>query len=137
MGLFVVQLLLVAYQFTFVADAGRADSNARATRIPDSWAIGHLLLSSAATLLWLGWRIFGDRAWAWTAFGVLVIAAAIGGLIAQRALGMPSELAGTSSDPADLRTAESRVPEVAAKLLVLVTVVLVVLVLLVAVGVFN
>lgn len=137
MGLFVVQLLLIAYQLTFVLDAGRADSNARASRIPDGAVVGHLMLTIGAAALWFGWRIYGDRAWAWTSFGVLVVAAAIGTVIAQRSLTMPPVVQGPSEDPADLRTAESRIPEISQVLLGGITLVLLVFTLLVAAGVFS
>lgn len=138
MGLFIVQFLLVAYQLSFVMDAGRPESNARASRVPDTMALGHLLLAAVATGVWLGWRTFGDRAWAWTAFGAALLVALIGFAISQRAMAKPAVLSTSiDRDPADIRTAESRIPEGAQILLGLISVVLVVLVLLVALGVFS
>lgn len=138
MGLFVVQFLLVAYQLSFVMDAGRPESNARASRVPDGMALGHLLLAGVATGLWLGWKTFGDRGWAWTAFAVAVLVALIGFGISQRAMLEPPEVStATDRDPADVRTAESRIPEIAQIVLGLISVALAVLTFLVALGVFS
>lgn len=135
-GLFVVQLLLVIYQFTFLGDAGRVESNARATRIPDIAVISQMVMSFCGLGLWFGWRVFEVRAWAWVTFAVILIAAIHGTVIAQRALREPPVIEGGAEDPADLRTAEGRIPEISQYLLGAATWVLVILVLLVAAGVF-
>lgn len=138
MGLFLVQCLFVAYQLSFVMDAGRPQSTARASRVPDGMALGHLFLTVLATGLWLGWRTYGERGWAWVGFAAALLAAALGAVIAQRSMAMPPEVSASSDrDPADLRTAESRIPEIAVVLIGVISVVLVVLTFLVALGVFN
>lgn len=137
MGLFLVQLLLVVYQFTYVVDADRPESNARATRLTPGVVIGHLLLSILAALLWIGWKAYGDTAFAWATFAALVLAALLGTTIAQRSLLEPAEVDGPSPDPADHLTAESRIPVVSQVLLGAMTLVLVVFVFLVAVGVWG
>lgn len=138
MGLFVVQCLLVAYQLSFVMDAGRPESNARASRIPDGMALGHLFFTVLATGVWLGWKTFGDRGFAWVAFALALLAAAIGAVIAERSMAMPAEIdAPSDRDPADLRTAESRIPDIALLVGGVIHIVLVVLTFLVALGVFS
>ena len=137
MGLFLVQILLVIYQFTYTTDAGRPESNARATRLSPELVVGHLLLSILAALLWAGWKGYGNDAFAWATFGVLVVAAALGTLIAMRSMLFPAYVTVDSDDPADSLTAESRIPTIAQILLGLMTLVLLVFTLLTAIGVFH
>jgi len=137
MGLFLVQILLVVYQFTYIADAGRPDSNARATRLSPGLVVAHLLLSIAAALLWMGWKGYGDTGFAWATFIVLAVAALLGTTMVQRSLFSPAEVPTSSSDPADRLTAESRIPAISHILLGLMTLVLLVFTFLTAVGVFH
>ncbi|MFT4085216.1 MAG: hypothetical protein QM638_21755 [Nocardioides sp.] len=129
MGLFAIQLLLLLYQFTFLADAGHADRLAPATRIPGGMVLGQLTTSVLGMALWLGYRVYGDEAWAWCALATTAITAVIG-------LSMDRRTRGASPVINGELTAESRIPDIAQGLLVVVTLALFVLVLLVAAGVF-
>lgn len=135
MGLFLVQLLLVVYQFTYLVDAGRPESNARATRLGPGIVMGQLWLSVLAALLWVGWKAYGHSAYAWATFAALVLAVLLGTRIAQHSLRTPAEIESTSPDPADRLTAESRLPVVSQLALGGTMIVLTVLVFFVAIGV--
>jgi len=137
MGLFLVQMLLVVYQFTYTTDAGRPESNARATRLTPGLVVGHLLLSFLAVLLWIGWKAYGNTSFAWATFIVVALAALLGTQIVRRALLSPAEVPASSSDPADRLTAESRIPAISHVVLGLITLVLLVFTLLSALGMFH
>lgn len=155
MGLFLVQILLVIYQFTYTTDAGRPESNARATRLGPAVVVGHLLLSITAALLWMGWKAFGNDGFAWATFIVLAVAALLGTLMVRHSMFSPAHITPPSSgpsgaggasgetlpavvvDPADTLTAESRIPVISHVLLGLFTLTLLVFTLLTAVGVFH
>lgn len=137
MGLFLVQILLVVYQFTYTTDAGRPDSNARATRLPPLLVLGHVLLSIVAALLWMGWKAYANDGFAWATFIVAAVAGLLGALIMQRAMFSPAQVDSASGDPADALTVESRIPPISMVLLSVITVALLVFTLLTAVGVFH
>lgn len=134
MGLFLVQLLLVVYQFTYLVDAGRPESNARATRLGPGMVMGQLWLSVLAALLWVGWKAYGNPGFPWATFVALVLAVILGTRIAQQSLRAPAEIESNSPDPADRLTAESRLPVVSQLALGATMLALTVLVFFVAIG---
>lgn len=137
MGLFVVQLLLVVYQFSFTVEAGRPESNARATRLGPGVLMGHLMLSVLAALLWIGWKAYGNHSYAWAAFVAVLLAGGLQAVIAQRSVLADSQVDGPSADPADHVAAETRTPTLAEVVLGAMTAALVVLTFFVAIGVFG
>lgn len=138
MGLLVVQLILGGYQFSFVADAGRPESSARASRLPDLAVFGHIVTGIATTLVWIVWLSTDQRAIPWIAVGTLALGASVGLFMARRTIGKPTIVSADAvryPDRADVVAAEKRIPGVAMALHGTVATLMFVLVLLVALGV--
>lgn len=113
LGLLIVQLLLGGYQFSYTTGAGRPDSVARATRLPSPAVFGHMFLAVMALIVWIVFFVTDERPVAWITFGVLVVGASLGLLMASRTLGRPTRLPvgpGEYPDPADVTVAEQLIP---------------------------
>lgn len=140
MGLLIVQLIIGGYQFSFVADAGRAESSARASRLPDPAVFGHMLTGIVSTLVWIVWLSTQQQVIPWIAVGTLALGGAIGLFMASRTLGKPTIVSADAvrfPDRADVVAAEKRIPTAAIALHGLIATLLFVFALLVALGVGN
>jgi len=114
MGLFVVQLLLGGYLFSFTLGQGREDATARATRLPSPVLALHPLAGLAAAACWFAVLVTDARPMAWITLGLLVVAALGGAFLAARTLLRPPRLEGVvSDDPADTMVIEKQMPTIA------------------------
>jgi len=117
-GLFVVQVLVGGYMFSYVLGAGQKSSNARATRIPDPVAVAHPLAAGVTVVSWLIHLASGERAFAWICVGLLLATAAGGLFMAFRTftggptVDRPGRRQGVldPGDPAEIRVAEKQIP---------------------------
>ncbi|WP_408895973.1 hypothetical protein ACJ5H2_13760 [Nocardioides sp. R1-1] len=144
-GLFVVQLLVGGYMYGFVLGAGQRDSNARATRIPDLVAFAHPVLAVVTFASWLAHLATGERGFAWVTFGLLLLTASGGAVMALKTLTGPAVVDRPSprqgilepGDPAEVRVAEKQIPRTAVVLHGLTFLMLTIGALLVALGVAD
>lgn len=144
-GLFVVQLLVGGYLFSFVLGAGQRASNARATRIPDPAAVAHPLAAVVTVACWLICLATDERGFAWVCFGLLLATAAGGLFMAFRTVtggptvDRPGRRQGVldPGDPAEIRVAEKQIPTAALVLHGTTFLVLLIGTLLVALGVVD
>jgi hypothetical protein len=110
-GLLVVQALGGLYMLTFTADAGMAESNARATRLPDPALLIHPLFGLIGVVLWLVWLEVDDKGFAWATLVSLVLGTAVGAFLGHRTLApAPDPVSVSPGDPAAARYAEKRIP---------------------------
>lgn len=113
MGLLLVQLLLGGYLFSFTTGVGRAESVARATRLPSLVVFGHMSLSVVALVTWIVYVGTRSRTVAWIAFGILLASAALGLVLLLRTVGRPVRLPvvpGEYPEDADVTVAEGLIP---------------------------
>lgn len=140
MGLLVVQLILGGYQFSIVSDAGREESTARATRLPDAAVFGHLLTGIVSTILWVVWLSTQEHAVSWIAVGTLAAGGAIGAFMFSRTAGKPAIVSTDAvryPDRADVIAAEKRIPGISIALHGMIATLIIVCALLVALGVAH
>ncbi|WP_436701382.1 hypothetical protein [Nocardioides sp. BYT-33-1] len=141
-GMFVVQLLVGGYMYSFVLGAGQRGSNARATRIPDLVAFIHPVAAIVTFACWLAYLAGDATGFAWTTFVLLLLTASGGALMALRTVTGPPTVDRPSprqgvldpGDPAEIRVAEKQIPRAAIVLHGLTFLVLVAGTLLVALG---
>jgi hypothetical protein len=116
--LFVLQLLVGGYMYSFVLAAGQRASNARATRIPDLVAFAHPLAALVTFSVWIAYVTSDRTGFAWATF-VAVLLTASGGAVMGIATLRVSQYVDRSSarravvepgDPADVRVAEKQIP---------------------------
>ncbi|MCR1782252.1 hypothetical protein KVF89_06880 [Nocardioides carbamazepini] len=120
-GLFVAQLLVGGYLYSFVLGAGQRSSNARATRIPDLVAFVHPLAAIVTFSCWLAYLANDDKTFAWATFALLLLTASGGAVMALKTLtgspvvDRPSPRQGIldPGDPAEVRVAEKQIPRAA------------------------
>ena len=119
LALLIIQLLGGAYLFTFTTNAGRPESNARATRLSSPILAFHALAAGSAVVSWLGWMGTGEVAAAWATFVILLLAAGGGTLMTLKTVAKPSVLEPDErpggerpsvTDPADVLVAEKQMP---------------------------
>lgn len=140
MGLLVVQVVLGGYQLSIVADAGRRESTARATRLPNPAVFGHLVTGVLGTILWIVWLATNEHAITWITLVVLVAGGGLGLFMFARTAGrttITSTDAVRYPDRADVVAAEKRIPGISLAFHGLLATLLLVFALLVALGVGN
>jgi len=85
LGLFVVQMLIGAYQIAHVFSA-ETD-----TRLPDVALLFHPMLGGTAALFWVIYMGVGGVGFAWASFGALTLGASLGLVMFARTLAEPAE----------------------------------------------
>lgn len=116
--LFVLQLLVGAYMYSFVLGAGQRSSNARATRIPDLVAFVHPIAALVTFSVWIAYLTSGHSAYAWATFAAVLLTAGGGAVMAiatmrgSRYVDRPEPRRGVidPGDPSEVRVAEKQIP---------------------------
>ncbi len=114
-GTWVATALVGAYMWTLTADAGRPESNARATRLPSLLLFLHPLVGLSGFASWLAYVYSDASRLAWVALGFLLVGALIGDVLVVRTLRRSRETHRTvaGQDIADRTYAEDRIPRAA------------------------
>ena len=119
--LFVVQILLGAYMYSFVLGAGQMGSNARATRIPDPVAFVHPVGAGLTLVSWFIHLGTGADGFVWVTFTLLLLTASAGLVMAlvtlrgKRLVDRPAahQVVLVPGSPAEIRVAEKQIPPLA------------------------
>lgn len=141
-GLWVINMVLGSYLFTYTAGAGRPESTARATSLPSLVVFSHGTLAFLGIGIWLVYSYTGDRWAAWAALGELLVASALGHVMAHRTFHPEKSpvlipAGAIKHDVGDTVRAEDQMPPLAIHLHAAIAGLLVVLVLLTALGVWG
>jgi hypothetical protein len=110
-GLLIVQALGGLYMFTYTADAGMPESNARNTRLPEPLLLLHPVLGLAAIAVWVAYMLTGGDPLPWVTLALLVLGTLIGAYLgAETMRPAPDPVAASPHDPGAARLAEKRIP---------------------------
>jgi hypothetical protein len=137
LAVFILQLFVGAYMYSFVLGAGQKNSNARATRIPDPVAVVHPLAAGGTFLLWILYLVTDERGFAWATFALLLATAGGGAIMSLKTFTGGPTVDRPAADPADVRVAEKQIPKVMILMHGLTFVLLAIGTLLVALGVAD
>ena len=113
-GTWVATAFIGAYMWSFTADSGRPESNARATRLSPLMLFVHPLLGLTGFTAWLAFVYSDIPELAWVALGFLLLGAVIGDVLTVRTVRGGDEASAVPGQAvADRTYAESRIPRIA------------------------
>lgn len=84
LGLWILQALLGAYMWSFTLGVGRPESTARVSSLPAPILFLHPFLALTGLVIWVAYLYSDAHALTWVAFGVLLVVAGLGDVMALR-----------------------------------------------------